>query len=173
MLSFKISLLFSFILVSDINSFIQNVKLVLNPIRIWSHILTMPFEELTEKMGGSGKAKIIWENLKIGINPLLSFEEGEKQQLSDKAKLQLISLLNNDSLLSNNIVQETLSDCGTKKLLLKLNDGQSIESVLIPSYKFDRTTLCVSTQIGCDRGCAFCLTGKNLIFYIFMYHVIE
>ena len=41
-----------------------------------------------------------------------------------------------------------------------MNDGQSVESVLIPAYKFDRTTLCVSTQIGCDRGCAFCLTGK-------------
>lgn len=57
---------------------------------------------------------------------------------------------------------ETLSTspCGTKKMLGKLQDGAYIETVLIPSYKYDRTTLCVSTQIGCDRGCIFCATGK-------------
>lgn len=46
---------------------------------------------------------------------------------------------------------------GTKKYLFVLEDGCSIESVLIPEE--DRATLCVSTQVGCAMGCKFCLTG--------------
>jgi 23S rRNA (adenine2503-C2)-methyltransferase len=47
---------------------------------------------------------------------------------------------------------------GTKKFLLGLEDGNRIESVLIPDKS--RLTLCVSTQVGCGLGCRFCLTGK-------------
>jgi len=48
---------------------------------------------------------------------------------------------------------------GTVKLLYRLDDGNSIEGVLIPGP--DRLTLCVSTQVGCASGCAFCLTGTG------------
>jgi len=47
---------------------------------------------------------------------------------------------------------------GTKKFLFQLQDGNRIESVLIPDKK--RLTLCLSTQVGCTLGCRFCLTGK-------------
>ncbi len=47
---------------------------------------------------------------------------------------------------------------GTEKFLFGLEDGLSIESVLIPDK--DRLTLCVSSQVGCAMGCAFCLTGE-------------
>lgn len=47
---------------------------------------------------------------------------------------------------------------GTRKLLLTLDDGLSIEAVLIPDE--DRLTLCVSTQVGCLLDCGFCLTGR-------------
>ena len=47
---------------------------------------------------------------------------------------------------------------GTKKFLFQLEDGNRIESVLIPEKK--RLTLCLSTQVGCTLGCRFCLTGK-------------
>ncbi len=47
---------------------------------------------------------------------------------------------------------------GTKKFLFQLDDGNRIESVLIPDK--DRLTLCLSTQVGCALGCRFCLTGK-------------
>jgi 23S rRNA (adenine2503-C2)-methyltransferase len=46
---------------------------------------------------------------------------------------------------------------GTRKLLLTLDDGLTIETVLIPED--DRLTLCVSTQVGCMLDCGFCLTG--------------
>jgi 23S rRNA (adenine2503-C2)-methyltransferase len=48
---------------------------------------------------------------------------------------------------------------GTKKFLFQLEDGNRIESVLIPDKA--RLTLCVSTQVGCAFGCRFCLTGKT------------
>jgi 23S rRNA (adenine2503-C2)-methyltransferase len=48
---------------------------------------------------------------------------------------------------------------GTKKFLFELDDGNRIESVLIPEKS--RLTLCLSTQAGCALGCRFCLTGKN------------
>ena len=82
------------------------------------------------------------------------------QGLSEKARETLRNMSENAMIIPTTVVNETLSACGTRKFLQQLSDGQMIESVLIPSAKFDRTTLCVSTQLGCDRGCAFCLTGK-------------
>ena len=46
---------------------------------------------------------------------------------------------------------------GTTKGLLRATDGVAIESVLIPEG--ERTTLCVSTQVGCSLDCSFCATG--------------
>ncbi|MFZ5481218.1 MAG: 23S rRNA (adenine(2503)-C(2))-methyltransferase RlmN [Myxococcota bacterium] len=46
---------------------------------------------------------------------------------------------------------------GTRKFLWKTEDGQQIESVLIPDD--GRLTLCVSSQVGCAMACTFCVTG--------------
>src|SRR6056297_1866293 len=48
---------------------------------------------------------------------------------------------------------------GTCKYLFGLEDGNTVESVLIPEK--DHYTLCISTQVGCAMGCAFCMTGKT------------
>ncbi|MDX9874780.1 MAG: RNA methyltransferase [Spongiibacteraceae bacterium] len=45
---------------------------------------------------------------------------------------------------------------GSARLLVRLADGQLVESVLLP-----RAGLCVSTQLGCAVGCLFCMTGKS------------
>lgn len=47
----------------------------------------------------------------------------------------------------------------TVKYLLKLADGQVVETVGIPTEK--RLTVCVSTQVGCPMACDFCATGKG------------
>jgi 23S rRNA (adenine2503-C2)-methyltransferase len=47
---------------------------------------------------------------------------------------------------------------GTRKYLWRLQDGEAIESVLIPSG--GRRTLCISSQAGCALGCTFCATGR-------------
>jgi len=61
------------------------------------------------------------------------------------------------------ISQLKVVDCltdpdGSAKFLFELADGERIESVLLPDE--DRRTLCVSTQVGCQMGCAFCATAK-------------
>ena len=48
---------------------------------------------------------------------------------------------------------------GTRKFLLKLSDGETIETVLIPAR--DRLTQCISSQVGCAIGCNFCHTGTQ------------
>lgn len=50
------------------------------------------------------------------------------------------------------------SDGFTRKYLLSLKDGQSVETVLM-AFK-GRATACVSTQVGCAMGCVFCATGQ-------------
>lgn len=57
------------------------------------------------------------------------------------------------------IIRTEISQDGTKKYLFKLEDGQFIESVLIPEK--NRYTLCISSQVGCAQGCRFCLTAKQ------------
>jgi 23S rRNA (adenine2503-C2)-methyltransferase len=51
------------------------------------------------------------------------------------------------------------SEDGTEKYLFALEDGNQIETVLIPAE--ERSTLCVSTQVGCAIGCRFCLTAQD------------
>jgi 23S rRNA (adenine2503-C2)-methyltransferase len=68
------------------------------------------------------------------------------------------------------LVHTDRSADGTTKFLLRLADGKLIESVFIPDSGSEdgdgepsrepRATFCVSTQVGCAMGCAFCLTGK-------------
>jgi 23S rRNA (adenine2503-C2)-methyltransferase len=56
------------------------------------------------------------------------------------------------------IVRHDRSDDGTQKLVLALADRRQIECVYIPDTPAQ--TFCISTQVGCAMGCAFCLTGK-------------
>ena len=64
------------------------------------------------------------------------------------------------------VVSEHTSDDGsTSKLLLRLDDGELIETVLMRYDPFGkrraRKTVCVSTQAGCAMGCTFCATGAQ------------
>jgi len=47
---------------------------------------------------------------------------------------------------------------GTRRYLLRLDDGRTVECVLMPEGA--RSTVCVSTQVGCPLGCRFCLTAQ-------------
>ena len=56
-------------------------------------------------------------------------------------------------------VQDQVAADGTRKWLLRLEDGNCIETVFIPEE--DRGTLCVSSQVGCTLNCSFCSTGHQ------------
>ena len=50
---------------------------------------------------------------------------------------------------------------GTSKLLLRLADGRTVESVLMPDYHPARAAGCISSQVGCAMGCDFCATTQT------------
>jgi len=57
------------------------------------------------------------------------------------------------------VVREQTSADGTRKWLLRFDDGEEAETVFIPEE--DRGTLCVSSQVGCTLNCRFCHTGTQ------------
>ena len=73
--------------------------------------------------------------------------KGLREQLAQQFSLSTLQLL----------AREISAD-GTEKYLWQLQDGHRIESVLIPEER--RTTLCISSQVGCALACTFCATGK-------------
>ncbi len=84
-------------------------------------------------------------------------EVTEFSQMTDLAKAFRKLLEENAyiSRFSDPIIEK--ADDGCVKFGFRLSDGYVIESVLIPEP--DRNTLCISSQVGCAMGCAFCLTG--------------
>ena len=89
----------------------------------------------------------IYEKKAESIDQITELSKETKKKLSDSAYISNLKLLNRQS-----------SKDSTEKFLFGLEDGESIESVLIPDK--DRLTLCISSQVGCTMGCSFCLTGK-------------
>lgn len=80
---------------------------------------------------------------------------GERDRLALAARLQLDPL---------EMVREQRSKDGTLKYLFRLADRETIECVLMDYARRstrDRHTVCVSTQVGCAVGCAFCATGMG------------
>jgi 23S rRNA (adenine2503-C2)-methyltransferase len=68
------------------------------------------------------------------------------------------TLLELDPAVSLTIASEAPSEDTTIRLALRARDGALIEAVIIPGPA--RTTLCVSSQVGCARACTFCETGR-------------
>jgi 23S rRNA (adenine2503-C2)-methyltransferase len=59
---------------------------------------------------------------------------------------------------SLDIAEHATAEDGTIRLLFRARDGALIETVIIPGPA--RTTLCISSQVGCARACTFCETGR-------------
>ncbi|MGE5239530.1 MAG: 23S rRNA (adenine(2503)-C(2))-methyltransferase RlmN [Chloroflexota bacterium] len=88
----------------------------------------------------------IYERYACSIEEITEFSRRLREDLSKSAYIGNITLL-----------EKKMSADGTTKYLFGLEDGESIESVLIPDE--DRLTLCISSQVGCAMACRFCLTG--------------
>jgi 23S rRNA (adenine2503-C2)-methyltransferase len=78
----------------------------------------------------------------------------EMTDLSARDRLRLAELATISRAVSRTVLA---SQDGTRKFLVDLQDGMTIETVLIPDA--GRRTLCVSTQVGCMLDCGFCLTA--------------
>jgi 23S rRNA (adenine2503-C2)-methyltransferase len=58
------------------------------------------------------------------------------------------------------VLHDARSADGTRRLLVGLDRGGAVETVLMPSHKPDRAAGCVSSQIGCAMGCDFCASTR-------------
>jgi 23S rRNA (adenine2503-C2)-methyltransferase len=83
---------------------------------------------------------------------VISFDE-----MTDIAKTQRPFLTERFVIGRPTVVEAQVSSDGTRKWLLRSDDGQDYEMVFIPDA--DRGTLCVSSQVGCTLNCRFCHTG--------------
>lgn len=83
---------------------------------------------------------------------VFDFEQMSNLNLDLREKLR-----NNFYIMGFRIIKAVDSADGTKKMLFGLKDGESVESVLIPSES--RATGCISTQVGCKFACTFCASG--------------
>lgn len=78
--------------------------------------------------------------------------------MTDLPKEERALIKENAYISSLKIHSHLISKDGTEKFSFQLKDGFIVESVFIPSER--RNTVCISTQVGCRMGCAFCYTGK-------------
>ncbi len=83
-----------------------------------------------------------------GRRPLDSFMPAAVREVLPDIEAQLLAL--------TTLREQHPGEDGSARLLVGLQDGQSVESVLLP-----RDGLCVSTQVGCAVGCVFCMTGRE------------
>ncbi len=81
------------------------------------------------------------------------------EQMTDLSKALRTRLQEVAEIRPPEVVLDQASDDGTHKWLLRLSDGNCIETVYIPDS--GRGTLCVSSQVGCVLNCSFCSTAKQ------------
>ncbi|MGE5295053.1 MAG: 23S rRNA (adenine(2503)-C(2))-methyltransferase RlmN, partial [Solirubrobacterales bacterium] len=116
----------------------------------------MTFEELERTLVGLGQKKYLAGYLFKFIHAQNGRDLSALTTLSKAFRAQLVE---QGYFISQIKTVDCLRDAdGSAKYLFELADGERIESVLLPDE--DRLTLCVSTQVGCPMGCAFCATGK-------------
>ncbi len=83
----------------------------------------------------------------------------EVEKMTDISKSLREKLISLSEIRLPNVVRDSTSSDGTRKWLLDVGTGNSVETVFIPEQ--NRGTLCVSSQAGCALDCQFCSTGKQ------------
>ncbi|MAD24644.1 MAG: 23S rRNA (adenine(2503)-C(2))-methyltransferase RlmN [Verrucomicrobiales bacterium] len=127
-----------------------------------SDLRSLTDEELCDILTGWGHKKYRSKQLLDWIYKKRVRSFDQMTDLSQELRAQLLKAFKMQSLECS---QEQVSKDGTVKFLWRLNDGELIESVLIPASlgqdgkRSNRHTLCVSTQVGCAYGCRFCASG--------------
>ena len=84
----------------------------------------------------------------IDFDEMTNLSKTLRQKLQDSAEIK-----------PPEVLEEHLSKDGTRKWIIKLSCGNSIETVYIPED--GRGTLCVSSQVGCALACTFCSTAQQ------------
>ena len=91
------------------------------------------------------------------------FDAVYRQKVSDLVQITALPVTLRNELASRhalglpNLSAEYSSVDGTRRYLLRLDDGRTVETVLMPEE--GRDTICISSQVGCPVNCKFCLTA--------------
>ncbi len=113
------------------------------------HDLESFFTAMGEKSFRAGQVmQWIYQRRELSFDNMTDLSKLLRSKLEQTACLELPE-----------IVRDQLSTDGTRKWLLRLADGNCIETVFIPEV--DRGTLCVSSQVGCLLTCTFCATARQ------------
>ena len=113
-------------------------------------LLSADYDGLVAGLGGPGRAAAVMRALRSGLEPdEASGLVGSRTRRALEGRFRFSP---------PRIAELHEATDGALKLVLTLADGLSVETVLIPTR--GRTTLCVSSQVGCLRGCRFCLTAQ-------------
>ena len=116
---------------------------------LWIDDLEKLLEELGERTYKANQlASWIYDKGSTDFSQMTDLSKSLREKLSSIACIDTIRL----------IKAQTSELDFSKKFLFELRDGERIEAVLM--WEDDRTTICVSTQVGCPLGCTFCATGK-------------
>lgn len=92
----------------------------------------------------------IYKKHAVSVDEMTDISAATREKIKEKAYISSIELLD----------KKTAKD-GTSKFLFGLEDGETIESVLIPNLHGEgKYTICISSQVGCAMKCEFCTTGK-------------
>jgi 23S rRNA (adenine2503-C2)-methyltransferase len=120
------------------------------------NLLDFTLEEMEEFISSHGKERFRARQIMKWLHQSGSASFNDMTTLSRdfREKLAAIARIHRPE-----IVKIQKSQDGTQKVLLRLEDGLFIESVLIPGKS--HWTICVSTQAGCAMNCAFCLTARQ------------
>ena len=81
------------------------------------------------------------------------------QQMTDLPRQTRAALADRFAILGSSVETTRATADDTRKLLVRLADGQAVECVLLAEGS--RRTVCVSTQVGCGMGCVFCASGLD------------
>ena len=120
-------------------------------------VFEMQYEEVLELLSSWGEPSYRADQIWSWIYRSLVAEAPEMRNLPRELRRRLEESLSWQMLRP---VDRLLSDDGqTEKVLFRLHDDETIESVLM-RYE-ERRTVCVSTQVGCPVGCSFCATGQS------------
>jgi len=120
------------------------------------NLIGLEFDELKEVLLAHGfepfRAKQIWSW--IYFHGATDFSK-----MTTLAKPAREKLAEHFTVKRPGVSQDQKSSDGTRKWLIRMNDGQEVEAVHIPEK--DRGALCVSSQVGCTLTCHFCHTGTQ------------
>jgi 23S rRNA (adenine2503-C2)-methyltransferase len=117
-------------------------------------LASMTFDQLQDWFTKQGKSAYRGRQVFRWLQARGARSFGEMTDISKALRAQLDESV---PIRSAEIVEELGAEDGTLKFRFRLHDGLEIEGVYMPEER--RRTLCVSTQVGCAMGCAFCATG--------------